>query len=172
MGMNAFIFGVIICMASSALIPKYLKGSLDSNWPIRPMPGVAGDSDPLGLSRHAWQCLGVVRRLVRRLPNQCSHRPCRPCGRLEPGYSQLGLPPQSPTTSKQVGGVFYFGSVNPPLETSKKATFSYGGFAELGYGLTEHLRAGIGYRYLGAAKHGNFGAYGAHSIEVGLGGDF
>jgi len=47
MGMNAFIFGVIICMASSALIPKYLKGSLDSQWPIRPMPGVAGDSDPL-----------------------------------------------------------------------------------------------------------------------------
>jgi hypothetical protein len=68
--------------------------------------------------------------------------------------------------------MFYFGSVKTPLETSKKATFSYEGFAELGYRLTEHLRAGIGYRYLGAAKHGNFGAYGAHSIEVGLGGDF
>jgi hypothetical protein len=70
------------------------------------------------------------------------------------------------------GGMFYFGSVKTPLETSKKATLSYEGFAELGYRLTEHLRAGIGYRYLGAAKHGNFGAYGAHSIEVGLGGDF
>ncbi|MBC8347427.1 MAG: hypothetical protein O3A82_11390 [Verrucomicrobia bacterium] len=70
------------------------------------------------------------------------------------------------------GGMFYFGSVKTPLETSKKATLSYEGFAELGYRLTEHLRAGIGCRYLGAAKHGNFGAYGAHSIEVGLGGDF
>ena len=58
------------------------------------------------------------------------------------------------------------------METSKKATFSYKGFAELGYGLTEHLRAGLGYRYWGAGEHGNFGTYGVHSIEVGLGGDF
>jgi hypothetical protein len=74
------------------------------------------------------------------------------------------------------GGVFYFplpaGPGKVPLETSKKAAFSYEAFAELGYGLTEHLRAGLGYRYLGAGEHGNFGTYGAHSIELGLGGDF
>ena len=74
------------------------------------------------------------------------------------------------------GGVFDFplpaGPGKVPLKTSKKAAFSYEAFAELGYGLTEHLRAGLGYRYLGAGEHGNFGTYGAHSIELGLGGDF
>jgi hypothetical protein len=70
------------------------------------------------------------------------------------------------------GGGFYIRSAPFPLKTSKKAAFSYEAFAELGYGLTEHLRAGLGYRYLGAGEHGNFGTYGAHSIEVGLGGDF
>jgi opacity protein-like surface antigen len=70
------------------------------------------------------------------------------------------------------GGAFYFGSTKVPLETSKKTAFSYEVFGELGYGLTEHLRVGLGYRYLGAGKHGNFGTYGSHSIELGLGGDF
>ncbi|MBU61069.1 MAG: hypothetical protein CMI26_01050 [Opitutae bacterium] len=70
------------------------------------------------------------------------------------------------------GGVFYFGTDKVPLETSKKTVFSYDAFAGLSYALTEHLEAGIGYRYLGAGKHGNFGAYGTHSIEVGLAGGF
>ena len=70
------------------------------------------------------------------------------------------------------GGVFYFGPTKVPLKTSKKAAFSYEAFAVLGYGLTERLRGSLGYRYLGAGEHGNFGTYGAHSVELGLGGNF
>jgi hypothetical protein len=70
------------------------------------------------------------------------------------------------------GGGFYFRTTPVPLKTSKTAAFSYEAFTKLGYGFTEHLQATIGYRYLGAGKHGNFGTYGAHSVELGLGGNF
>jgi hypothetical protein len=54
------------------------------------------------------------------------------------------------------GGVFNFplpaGSGKVPLKTSKKAAFSYEAFAEMGYGLTEHLQATIGYPLLGGRQ--------------------
>jgi hypothetical protein len=69
-------------------------------------------------------------------------------------------------------GEFNFLGIRLPLDTSKEVVFSYESFAELGYGFTEHLRAGMAYRYLGAGENGKFGAYGAHLIELSLGGDF
>ena len=102
-----------------------------SGWSQRDNQCRAIRSQPVGFSRYARERMGMVRGLVRGLPYRRSALSCRSSGRLRPrptrwflvlhgeqhpfrdsvqGRARLqfqppGLPPQSPTTSKQVGGV-------------------------------------------------------------------